>query len=332
MDVSVIDNSKFGNGNGIANAVSVEAANGPRRGRDSTPPAENEGCVGVMRDFIHRHAALIYFAITFIISWGGMLLIIGEHGSSQGSGEQTNPLVYLAMVAGPTVAGLLMTGLVHGRTGLCDFRSRLFRWRVGTRWYAVALITAPLVAALTLLALLPASPVFMPAIMATGDTLALVMSGIMAGLMVGIFEELGWTGFVIPELRKRHSILYTGLLVGILWGVWHLILFFWTSGGFSGTFSIELFLPAVLFCEGVLPAYRVLMVYVYDRTGSLLVGILMHVSFTGGVAMILMPLTISGMPLVAWYFVLIAALWSAAAFAVTKGKLPSPQPVSRGVA
>ena len=49
--------------------------------------------------------------------------------------------------------------------------------------------------------------------------------------------------------------------------------------------------------------------WVYDRTGSLLVAILMHAGVTGGVAMILMPLAISVVPLVTWYLVLTAALW-----------------------
>ena len=39
--------------------------------------------------------------------------------------------------------------------------------------------------------------------------------------MVAFFEELGWTGFAVPELRKRYGILTTGLIVGLLWGVWH---------------------------------------------------------------------------------------------------------------
>ncbi len=47
------------------------------------------------------------------------------------------------------------------------------------------------------------------------------MAGIAVGLVVPFFEELGWTGFAIPELGKRYGILTTGLIVGLLWGAWH---------------------------------------------------------------------------------------------------------------
>jgi hypothetical protein len=49
-----------------------------------------------------------------------------------------------AMLAGPPVAGLLMTVLVSGTTGLRELLARLLTWRVGARWYAVALLTSPI--------------------------------------------------------------------------------------------------------------------------------------------------------------------------------------------
>jgi membrane protease YdiL (CAAX protease family) len=238
-----------------------------------------------------------------------MLLLIGGSGGIAGTSEQTDPLVYLAMLVGPSITGLLLTGLVDGRAGFRELLSSLLRWRVDAHWYAVAFLTAPLLAAGTLFALLPISPVFLPGIVASNDKVSLLLAGIIAGLVAGFFEELGWTGFAIPRLRRRYGVLATGLIVGLLWGVWHLLLFYWTSGGFSGTLSLALFLPAVLFCEGVAPAYRVLMVWVYDRTGSLFMAMLMHASNTGGVLMILMPLAIAGAPAVTWYLLFAAVLW-----------------------
>src|SRR3990172_6156352 len=113
------------------------------------------------------------------------------------------PFVVLAMIAGPSVAGILLTGLENGRAGLREFLSRLLRWRVGARWYAVALLTTPLLATAVLFALLPTSPVFLPGIFASDDKASLLLSGIAVGLVAGIFEELGWTGFATPGLRLR---------------------------------------------------------------------------------------------------------------------------------
>ena len=69
-------------------------------------------------------------------------------------------------------------------------------------------------------------------------------------------------------------------MVGVLWGMWHLLVNFWSSGSPSGALSIPLLLHSILFSVGVLPVYMVLMVWVYDRTGSLLAAMLMHASLS----------------------------------------------------
>ena len=120
----------------------------------------------------------------------------------------------------------------------------------------------------------------------------------------GFFEELGWTGFVIPELKRHYGVISTGLIVGVLWGAWHLLVYVWTSGTVSGALSLAGYLlDAFLF----LTLFRVLMVWVYDRTGSLLVAMFMHGSLTAS-ARILMPPGIAGLPLLTFDLVWVAAL------------------------
>lgn len=232
-----------------------------------------------IKAFIKRHPLLTYFALAFAISWGGALLVIGGPSGIPGTTEQFEtllPFVVSAMLAGPSVAGVLLTGLVYGRAGLRELLSRLLRWRVGARWYAVALLTAPLLAMATLFALSLTSPVFLPGIFTTGDKASLLLFGIAYGLGAGIFEELGWTGLAVPGLRQRYGVFATGLIVGLLWGAWHFLVTFWGSSSSSETLSLAFYLPVLLF--SFLPPYRVLMVWVYDRTGSLLVAMLMHAS------------------------------------------------------
>ncbi len=90
----------------------------------------------------------------------------------------------------------------------------MLRWRVGARWYAVALLTAPLSMIAVLLAPSLTSPEFLPCIFTTSGKPTLLLMGIAGGLMAGIFEELGWTGFAIPRTRLAHGILAMGLIVG----------------------------------------------------------------------------------------------------------------------
>jgi uncharacterized protein len=216
-------------------------------------------------------------------------------------------IALMANQAGPLLAGLLLISLVYGRAGLREVLSRLFRWRAGGRWYAMALLTAPLLATATLLALSLISPVFLPGIFATDDKASLLLLGLGVGILGGL-EEPGWTGFAVPELRRRYSILTTALIVGFLWGAWHFLLTVWASGDSSGVLSLSRLAPALLFYVAVLPTFRVLMVWVYDRMESLLVAILMHASLTGSTTFILMPVA-TGAALSTYYLVLTALLW-----------------------
>lgn len=260
---------------------------------------------------IRRYPTISYFALTFAISWGVVLIVAGP-GGIPGTPEQQAellPIMVLALLTGPSVAGLLTTGLVHGRAGLGELRSRLLRWRVRGRWYAVALLTAPLLVLATLLVLSLFSPDYLPGLFTSDEKASLILIGLAYGLAAGFFEELGWTGVAIPQLRQRCGVLATGLIVGVLWGAWHIIVAFWGSGDAAGALSLTLLLPQIAFYVAILPAYRVLMVWVYDRTGSLFVAMLMHACLTASVPLILMP-PVTGMALSMWYLVLAAAMWA----------------------
>jgi len=75
----------------------------------------------------------------------------------------------LIMLAGPSLAGLLLAGVFSGRAGLSKMLVRLLTWRVSWRWYAVALLTAPLLTVGAGVALSLRSPEFLPVIAITGD-------------------------------------------------------------------------------------------------------------------------------------------------------------------
>jgi hypothetical protein len=165
-----------------------------------------------------KHPVLTYFALTFAISWGGALLAIGGAGGMSGTAPTDDPrfpIAVLAMLGGPSVAGILLTGLVHGRAGLRALLSRLLTWRMGARWYVLALLTAPVLMTAALLALSLTSPAFLPGIFTSEDRTTLLLVGLAVGLGAGFVEELGWTGFAVPELRRRHGVL-SSLLVAML--------------------------------------------------------------------------------------------------------------------
>lgn len=173
----------------------------------------------------------------------------------------------------------------------------------------------------TLFALSRTSPVFLPGIVATSQPISHLLFGITVGLAAGLLEELGWTGFFIPRLRRRWGVLVTGFIVGLVWGAWHLLVTWWGSSSSSGGLSMAVYLPVTLF--SFLPPFRVLMVWVYDQTGSLLVAMLMHASLTASVR-IFDPLTISGAPLLTYQLLLAALLWVAVGVVVRLTGLSAP--------
>ena len=162
--------------------------------------------------FIKRHAVLTYYALVFAISWGGVLVVVGPTGfpGTSAQVERLMPLVILAFLVGPALGGPVLTGLVYGRAGLRQFLSRLLKWRVAARWYAVALLTAPLLMMAVLLALSLFSREFVPGIFTSNDRATLLLVGIATAVGAGFFEELGWTGFVIPELKRHYGVIRYG--------------------------------------------------------------------------------------------------------------------------
>jgi uncharacterized protein len=237
------------------------------------------------RAFINRHAVLTYFTLVFALSWGPGFIIVaflGTGGVLETGDEMTSMagvglFGWLAILAGPLIiagAGILVIAIAYGRVGLHDLRSRMFRWRVGVRWYSVALLTVPLVWTAILGVFSLTSKAFLPAIITAEDKASLLVAGLVGGLVVGLvasfFEELGWTGFATAELSKRHGLLATGLIVGLPWMALHVPIYAQFP---SGVVPPALNVAAIIFW---MLAYRVLMVWVYDRTQSVLMAALMH--------------------------------------------------------
>ena len=285
-----------------------------------------------IKAFIKKHPLLSYFALAFAISWGAVIVVAGGPGAISANSEAAEmqvPFLYPALIVGPSVSGILLTALLYGRAGLRELRSRLLKWQVGARWYALALLAAPLSVTVALLLLSLTSTEFLPSMLTTSDKASVLLISIIAGLMVGIFEELGWTGFAIPRMRLRYGVLGTGLIVGLLWGAWHFPPFFWGSGAASGALPLAIFQPVLLFTW--LLAYRVLLVWVYDRTESLFVVMLMHASLVAS-NLILAPLA-TGMALVIFDLVWAAVLWVlVGAVALANGGHLSRQPLRGRVA
>ncbi len=254
--------------------------------------------------FLRRHPLLGYFVLAYGITWGGILLLLASRAFDLATPRPSNlGLVFALMLLGPSVSGLALTAWLEGRAGLRDLWTRVAHWRVGWVWAAVALLTVPL---LVLAILWPLSAWVDPAF-APGFKLELFTIGLVAGCC----EEIGWTGFATPRWLARRSAWVVGLQLGVLWALWHAAADFSSNHATMGSNWWAWF---AVFWLATLPAYRILMTWVYAHTHSVLLAILMHASYTGWL-FVLYPSTTFEQGLV-WQALFAASLWCVVAVVV----------------
>lgn len=207
------------------------------------------------REFLKRHSVPIGLALMFALTWpfyAQLGLFVGY---------------------GLALASLIMTGLTLGWAGIRALLGRFLVWRVGVRWYLVALL-GPALLTLAAVGLGYALAGTRPDSSSVDARSIFGPSANLWYYLVPFFfvdlltngEELGWRGYLLPRLRARFSALTSSVILGIVWGLWHLPKF-WAAG------NIAPVVWAVLHNT----AMAVLYTWVYENTsGSLLIASLLH--------------------------------------------------------
>jgi uncharacterized protein len=233
---------------------------------------------GGLRDSIRRRPLTWFFVLANLLSWVAWTpYILSENGlgvlhfrfpevlgTSQFAGVL--PGAYL----GPIGAAFLVTAIADGRTGLRRWTARLFKWRVNWLWYVGVVVSVPAVLTITTVALSEQNPV----VPAVATLVAYVPGLVLQMLTTGLAEEPGWRDFALPRLQQRYGPLGGTLILGPLWGVWHLPLFFTEWGGWPNV----TWLTAVEFVATCV-TFSIIMTWVFNRTGqSLPLAMLLHTS------------------------------------------------------
>ena len=184
-----------------------------------------------------------FFVLTFAITWGlggCFALFPAQFEALFGEISNTNPLFFVAVYA-PSVSALIVTAYTGGISGLRELLNRLLRWRVGLRWYLTVFLGVPLL----LLGSAALSAWFSGKSLEFGPKdWRLALYALLIPLVTDpgpLGEELGWRGFALPRLLERWSALSASLILGLIWGLWHLPAFF-----FSGLPQSQFSLPAFL--------------------------------------------------------------------------------------
>lgn len=216
----------------------------------AAPPAGAPGR-GRFRGWVVGHPLGGFLALTFALSWSAFAV------AALGGGA---PFVILGAF-GPATAAALVTRWSGGSVSAW-FRG-LWVWRVPARYYLYALGLPPLLMATVAaeMALLGhAVDLGAPGGVALGYLATLLVVALLGGGQ----EEPGWRGYAQRRFQARWSPFRTTLLLGAVWGAWHLPVY--GLGGFAGPLLLVWFYS-----------------WLYNRTGSVLLCVLLHAGFNTAV-------------------------------------------------
>jgi membrane protease YdiL (CAAX protease family) len=257
-----------------------------------------------LKALVSRCPVSAYFLLCFTLSWSGALAVaLPWIVKGAALPTITGILMFPVMLLGPVVAGVALTIVVDGRSGLRDLAARLRRWKFSGAWYATLLIPPVLVLSVLLCLTGLVSKVFAP---------NLFLMGVLFGMPAGFLEEIGWMGFAFPKLHQTRSALSSALVLGALWVIWHA-----PAIDFLGAARPhqQYWLPFFLAFGLAMTAMRVLISWVYINTKSLLAAQLLHVSSTGSLVVFGAPALTPGQE-AAWYATYGVALWICVAVVV----------------
>jgi membrane protease YdiL (CAAX protease family) len=229
-------------------------------------------------------APWIFFVATYLWTWlfWGIGILTGATLETPAGG-----LLLMTGVIGPMVMGITFTYLTRDAEGRRDYWKRIIDFkRISWKWYLIIFLFVPILNVLAAL--------FDVVLGGNGATwgeaarnfltnpLSVIPSILFASL-IPFLEELGWRGYVLDRLQEKQSALMASLILGVIWSVWHLPMFFiqgsYQAGLGVGTWAFWLFMI------GILPL-SLPFTWIYNNTGrSTLAVILFHsmVNFTGEV-------------------------------------------------
>jgi uncharacterized protein len=202
---------------------------------------------------VKRHPLITFFVLAYALTWLAWPLWALDF--------YPNPVFSFA----PFLAALVVLAITHGKSGVGGLLRRMVRWRVGLRWYAVALLLPiGLALAATLLNVLLGAQA--PSSVELGGWTSVVATFAIVLLipgMGGAWEEPGWRGYALPRLQVGRSALIASLILGVLIAGWHLPLMVVGQVHYS---DIVLIMGAVIIFNWVFN----------NANGSVLIIMLMH--------------------------------------------------------
>ncbi|MEU6413930.1 type II CAAX endopeptidase family protein [Microbispora sp. NPDC046933] len=231
-----------------------------------------------LRGLIRRRPLLSFFVLANLMSWVAWSPYILSANGLGIVGFSFPPLLgttqFLGVLPGaylgPVFAAYIVTRVTDGREGVRVWIGRMTKWRVGWAWYVVTALGVPAVIIATAVAMTDGD-IRMPPV----AVLAAYVPGLLLQMVTtGLAEEPGWRDFALARMQRKFGPLGATVILGPLWGVWHLPLFLSEWGGWPDVTWTRVG-EFIAFCC----AFSVVVTWVFNRTGqSLPLVMLLHVS------------------------------------------------------
>lgn len=220
------------------------------------------------------HETATFFAVTIAATWIVWIVLYR-------SGILSEPGARIIGTWAPTLTAIALTAGERGLKGVGTLLRRLLIWRAHPLWYAFAIGSTAVIVVVAIAAHRALGGV------AVSDNdpaqWYLVFPGFASIFFVSVLgEEVGWRGYALPRLQGRFGPLRASLVIGTIWGVWHLPLW-WMGGNFHAQIPFGLFVLQDI-------ALAIVMTWMLNRTGgSLLLVSILHAAsnLTIGVAPLL---------------------------------------------
>jgi uncharacterized protein len=211
----------------------------------------------------------IYFVATYAWTWlfFGIALALGISGET---GKITGATLVLLALGGPTIVAVIFSYFALNANGRKDYWKRIADYkRIPIKWYLIIFFLIPGVSI---------SANFLSGywhVYSFNNKLPSFLLGIVVIPLVPIIEELGWRGYVLDRLQEKYNALTSSLILGTLWGFWHLPAFLLPGGALSiipiVSFALCLYLINLI-------ALSICFTWIYNNTNrSTLSAMLFHI-------------------------------------------------------
>lgn len=203
---------------------------------------------------IEKHPVILFSTAVIVVSviFTGIAIMV------------KNANITFLNIFAPTIIAILFTGISLGRNGIYQLLiGQIFR-KTAIFWLLISIILFPLISFLAI-SLYSYYVGYDFTLMAPQ-----VFPHFITIFVIAVGQEFGWRGYLLPKLMKRYNAIVSSLILGIIWGVWHL-------PGYSIGVGVPLSLSFWIYMIWIISA-SFLMTWVYNNTGSVLTSILLHAS------------------------------------------------------